>query len=87
VLVKALDGLDALEWAFCQGRKHVSRNLVSNFVARTKSATVGPNSQRMRATWIVAQLEVSTNPAALLDQAGVATLSALDRYLPFATAA
>lgn len=87
LLVKAVTGRDGEEFVFCPKREGVSKNLVNNFVARTSGSIPGPNSQRMRATWIVAQLDSAMTPAVLLEQAGVRNLAALGRYLPFAKAA
>lgn len=86
-LAKAVAGRDGNKFMFCPNRDGASRNLVNNFIARTRSSSPGPNSQRMRATWIVAQLDDSVTATVLLDQAGVRNLSALGRYMPFAKAA
>ena len=42
-----------------------------------------PVPQRMRATWLVAHLAAGTRVDVLLAQAGLDSLAALDRYLPF----
>ncbi|MFP7761868.1 hypothetical protein [Marisediminicola sp. LYQ85] len=87
LLAKGITDRDPAAYLFCADREGASKNLVNNFIARTRSSIPGPNSQRMRATWIVGHLNNATMPAVLLDQAGVRNLSALGRFMPFANAA
>lgn len=56
-------------------------NLISNFVARSK-ADIQPQSQRLRATWIVQHLAAATPVIPLLRAAGVESLEAFTRYVP-----
>jgi integrase len=58
-------------------------NLISNFVARGKSVEVVPQSQRMRATWIVHHLDRGTPIVSLARAAGVESFEAFTRYLRF----
>jgi integrase len=59
-------------------------NLVSNFVDRSKVAEVRPQTQRLRATWLVNHLTAGTSVISLMAAAGVESLEALTRYLAFA---
>lgn len=58
-------------------------NLISNFVARGRSVEVVPQSQRMRATWIVRHLSRGVPVIALMRAAGVDSLEAFTRYARF----
>jgi integrase len=83
-LMLALRGLEATDWVFCSGRTAAGKNLVTNFVARTETDGISPNSQRMRATWIVGHLNRGTAVIVLMRTAGVASLEAVTRYVQFA---
>ncbi|MEX1080167.1 MAG: hypothetical protein WED09_13790 [Homoserinimonas sp.] len=69
-------------FAFRENHRGNYDNLISNFVARSK-ADVQPQSQRLRATWIVRHLETGTPVVPLLRAAGVESLEAFTRYLPY----
>ena len=71
------------DWAFCPIRKGAGTNLVSNFVARAPSIEIKPNTQRMRATWIVERLSTGHPAIELMRDAGVQSLEALTRYVQF----
>jgi len=58
-------------------------NLVNSFVRRGQRSGVVPQSQRLRATWIVAHLDAGTPTGPLLDAAGVDSLEAFTRYVRF----
>jgi integrase len=58
-------------------------NLVSNFVARSGRVGVKPQTQRLRATWIVRHLTAGTPVAPLMEAAGVDSLEAFTRYVRF----
>jgi hypothetical protein len=83
-LALALRGLESNDWIFCSGRTAAGKNLVTNFVARTETDGTSPNSQRMRATWIVGHLNRGTAVIELMRTAGVASLEAVTRYVQFA---
>lgn len=70
-------------YVFREGRSMVYDNMISNFVGRSRNRDVLPQTQRLRATWIVHHLDASTPLAALVDAAGVESLEALTRYLGF----
>jgi integrase len=57
-------------------------NAVTNFVSEA-SGTHKPNSQRLRATWIVHHLSVATPVNVLMSAAGVRSLEALTRFIQF----
>jgi integrase len=58
-------------------------NLVSNFVARSGRVGVKPQTQRLRATWIVRHLTAGTPVVPLMEAAGVDSLEAFTRYVRF----
>jgi hypothetical protein len=72
------------EWLFCPKRDGAGKNLVTNFVARGGSRGIRPNTQRMRATYLVNHLEHGTPVVELMRIAGVQSLDALARYVRFA---
>jgi integrase len=78
--VQLVDG----RFAFREGHSVNYDNLISNFVARGKSVEVVPQSQRMRATWIVRHLDRGTPMVLLARAAGVESFEAFTRYLRFA---
>jgi integrase len=75
--------LTADRFAFREGHTQAYDNLISNFVARSKHTGVRPQSQRMRATWLVDHLNLGTPVAALIEAAGVDSLESFTRYLGF----
>lgn len=70
-------------FAFREGHTATYDNLISNFVGRSRSQGLVPQSQRMRATWIVRHLQNAVPVVTLLRTAGVESLDALDRYVRF----
>lgn len=58
-------------------------NLISNFVNRSQWGKVRPQTQRMRATWIVHHLTIGTPVVPLMHAAGVESLEAFTRYTRF----
>lgn len=73
------------EWIFAPQRRVAGKNLVSGFVAHNPSESVAINSRRLRATWIVEQLRAGVPPMELRLASGVESLSALDRFLRYAS--
>jgi hypothetical protein len=71
------------EWLFCPKRDGAGKNLITNFVARGGSHGIRPNTQRMRATYLVNHLEHGTPVIELMRIAGVQSLDALARYVQF----
>lgn len=69
-------------FVFGQNRTTRQKNAVSNFLSKT-TGTHKPNSQRLRATWIVHHLGVATPVKALLGAAGVESFEAFTRFIPF----
>lgn len=82
-LLRAVVGLEPGDWVFGNGRATAGKNMVTNFVAKTATTGLAPNSQRMRATWIVDQLRAGTAAVPLMRAAGVASLEAITRYVQF----
>jgi hypothetical protein len=70
------------DYAFSPRRTVEGKNTVTNFVAKT-SGIHKPNSQRLRATWIVHHLSAATPVNVLMNAAGVLSLDALTRYIQF----
>lgn len=70
-------------FAFREGHVAAYDNLISNFVSRSRSHGTVPQSQRMRATWIVHHLQAGVPLVALLRASGVDSLYAFDRYVRF----
>lgn len=58
-------------------------NLITGFVRKSAGAQLRPQTQRMRATWVVTHLIVGTPVRALLKAAGVDSLEAFTRFVPF----
>lgn len=73
-------------FAFRPNRSMAYVNAISNFIARGNDGGVKPHTQRMRATWIVRQLEARTPLSVLVKAAGVDSLDALARFERFVTA-
>jgi hypothetical protein len=71
-------------YVFRPDRDTTWRTVVNNFVQRAPGA-VAVRSQRLRATWIVGHLAAGTHATTLVEAAGVDSLEALTRYLPFVT--
>lgn len=82
-LLKAVQDAKPTDWVFCHGRVSAGKNLVTNFVAKTETRGLAPNSQRMRATWIVGHLNSGAGVVPLMRQAGVTSLEAITRYVQF----
>ncbi|PWC06574.1 site-specific integrase [Mycetocola zhujimingii] len=64
-------------------RTATSRNFLSNLVERSAGPAYRPQSQRMRATWIVQHLGAGTPMNVLMDAAGVQSLEAFMRFMRF----
>ncbi|MBM7803321.1 integrase [Curtobacterium luteum] len=75
---------DADAFAFRPGRRTTYTNAISNFIARGNSSGVRPHTQRMRATWLVRQLNARTPLSVLFQAAGLESLDALARFERFA---
>jgi hypothetical protein len=65
--------------------KHVAHypNLVSNFVSKGHTSQHSPQTQRLRATWVVRHLSAGTPVLPLMRAAGVDSLEALTRFMQF----
>lgn len=70
-------------FAFRENHTEFYPNLVSNFVGRSGRVGIKPQTQRMRATWIVRHLGAGTRVVELMQAAGVESLEAFTRYLKF----
>ena len=72
---------------FRTGRTEIKKFDTSNFIERcTKGSSVSFQLQRLRATWIVGQIEVGTPLLSVAEAAGVG-LAQIARYLPMAKVA
>jgi len=78
---------EAGAFAFRPGRSDFYINAISNFITRGgKSSSIRPQSQRMRATWIVRHLDSATPLSVLTKAAGLESLDALARFERFTQA-
>jgi hypothetical protein len=73
----------AAEWLFCPKRDGAGKNLISNLLARGPSVGLRPNTQRMRATFLVRHIAAGHSVAEVMRIAGVQSLGALARYVRF----
>lgn len=64
-------------------KKGNARNFVGNLVSRGSHPERGPQTQRMRATWLVQHMTLATPVRVLMKGAGLDSLEALTRYLQF----
>ncbi|MDN4598030.1 hypothetical protein [Leifsonia virtsii] len=79
------ESLCANDYLFLPGRSAAGKNLISNWVAR-EPGPIHVQTQRLRATWLVTHMSASTPMVELVRAAGVDSLEALTRYLPFVAA-
>jgi integrase len=70
-------------YLFRPKRKGAGKNLISNFIARGPDVGLRPNTQRMRATYLVKHIEGGDSVSELIRIAGVQSLDALARYVRF----
>lgn len=82
-LVDRLSLLRPGQFVFRENRTMSYPNHVSNFVNRSQKSAIQPQTQRLRATWIVHHLTVGTPVKALMRAAGVESLEAFTRYMRF----
>lgn len=82
-ILKALEAVEPGQYLIRPERGSNPKNLISNIVDRGVASELGPQTQRMRATWLVRHLSAGTPVAALMEAAGLESLKALTRYLPF----
>lgn len=64
-------------------RKAAPRNFLSNLIERSAGPDFRPQSQRMRATWVVEHLTIGTPMGVLMEAAGVQSLEAFTRFMQF----
>lgn len=82
-LMPDLAGFDPNAFAFRPGRSDTFVNAISNFVRRANSGALRPTTQRMRATWLVHQLDSRVSLSVLAGAAGLDSLDALARFEGF----
>lgn len=83
VLAEAAERVHRDRFLFRPGREVVTKNVISNFTAKTVDTYIRPSTQRLRVTWIVGHLEARVPINALVTASGVDSLEALTRYLHF----
>jgi integrase len=83
VLVDRTRALGPERFAFRENHGVYYPNLIANFIDRSQVVGVKPQSQRLRATWIVRHLEAATPVVPLMRAAGIESLEALTRYVRF----
>lgn len=69
-------------YLFIPARTGAGKNLISNFVARG-GGVIHVQTQRLRSTWIVTHMAACSPLRELVAAAGVDSLEAFTRYLPF----
>jgi len=82
-LAVAARSLEPCCYAFRERHRCFYPNLISNFVDRGTVLGVRPQTQRLRATWIVHHLNAGTPVGILMRAAGLESLEALTRYVQF----
>ncbi|MCD2498502.1 hypothetical protein [Microbacterium nymphoidis] len=82
VLVEAMEPLQPDDYLFRSRRTSSWPNVITNFVG-SSTQELRPQTQRMRATWIVTHLKAGTKVSILLRAAGVDSLEAFTRYTVF----
>jgi len=70
-------------YLFQTGANRDEPHLLTAFIRATSGLEIKPVPQRLRATWLVTQLEARVPLAALLEAAGLNSLESLTPYLPF----
>ncbi|MEB0265861.1 hypothetical protein [Cryobacterium sp. 10I5] len=83
VLVDRTRALGPERFVFRENHGAYYPNLIANFIDRSQVVGVKPQSQRLRATWIVRHLEAATPVVPLMRAAGIESLEALTRYVRF----
>ena len=58
-------------------------NLISNFISKGQPSEYAPQTQRLRATWIVRHLNAGSPMAPLMAAAGIDSLEAFTRFMQF----
>lgn len=82
-ILKAAAAVEPGQYLIRPARSSNPKNLISNIVDRGVASELGPQTQRMRTTWLVRHLDAGTPVAVLMEAAGLESLKALTRYLPF----
>lgn len=82
VLIRRAAELAPDAYLFISGRTGAGKNLISNFVARGGDR-IHVQTQRLRSTWIVTHMAACSPLRELVAAAGVDSLEAFTRYLPF----
>lgn len=83
MIQQAVTGADPDKPLFRHGHDAFYPNIVTNFVARSAGVGLKPQTQRLRATWLVAHLDAGTPTVLLLPAAGLTSLESLSRYTRF----
>jgi len=82
-LVDAVNALSPDVPMFRPGHTGTPKNLTTNFLTKCNGVGARPQTQRLRATWIVTHLTACTPVVPFMGAAGVQSLEALTRYLRF----
>ena len=82
-LVEAASAVASDRPLFCEHRGQGTKNFVTNFVGKSSGVGIKPQTQRLRATWIVHHLGARTPVVPFMAAAGVTSLESLTRYLGF----
>jgi hypothetical protein len=85
LLLETVSSLSPDAFIFSEGRRPEgarSKNSVNAFL-NAASGVLRPNSQRMRATWLVHHMTIATPIKLLLKAGGITSAHALVRFMPF----
>lgn len=82
-LVDAVNALPPDVPMFRPGHTGTPKNLITSFLTKCNGVGARPQTQRLRATWIVTHLTACTPVVPFMGAAGVQSLEALTRYLRF----
>lgn len=82
-VLKAARAVQPADYLIRPARTSNPKNLISNIVDRGAASELGPQSQRMRATWLVRHLNSGVPAGVLMEAAGLESLKGLTRYLAF----
>jgi integrase len=82
LLRQTVEGLASDDFLFGTADRTTYRNLIPNFVGRS-IGDIRPQSNRLRATWVVTHLRMRSDMRALMEAAGVSKFENLARYLQY----
>jgi integrase len=82
-LINRVKNGDLDSFVFREQRKTENHNLITDFISRSEAPFV-IQARRMRSTWLVHHIDNGTPVVPFMQAAGIQSLEALDRFLPYA---